>query len=84
MVRNLFILSLLSLVVAGCMGPKKGPSAVTDGGVDTGLVTTGLTPVNTAPAPASTLVPDAAPVAPAKKAPAKSKGTLPIKNAGDK
>ena len=31
MVRNLFVLSLLSFAIVGCMGPEKGPSPVTDG-----------------------------------------------------
>ena len=82
MVRNLFVLSLLSFAVVGCMGPKKGPSPVTDGGVDTTVLpAAGLVPVNT------TLTPDpapAAPAAPAKKAPAKSKGKLPLGNSSNK
>ncbi|NBR41830.1 MAG: hypothetical protein EBU04_02895 [Verrucomicrobia bacterium] len=82
MVRNLFVLSLLSFSVVGCMGPKKGPSAVTDGGIDNGIVpAAGLTPVTSVATPA----PEAAPAA--KKTtstPAKSKGRLPIKNAGNK
>ena len=38
MVRNLFVLSLLSAVLVGCMGPEKGPSPVTDGAGDANLV----------------------------------------------
>ena len=46
MVRNLFVLSLLSAVLVGCMGPEKGPSPVTDGAGDANLVpAAGLTPV---------------------------------------
>ena len=64
------------------MGPKKGPSAVTDGGIDNSIVpAAGLTPVTSVATPA----PEAAPAA--KKTtstPAKSKGRLPIKNAGNK
>jgi hypothetical protein len=78
MVRNLFVLSLLSFAVVGCMGPKKGPSPVTDGGLDTSVVpAAGLTPVN------PTLAPEPAPAAPVKKA-TKSKGKLPLGNAGNK
>ncbi len=82
MVRNLFVLSLLSFAVVGCMGPKKGPSPVTDGGVDTTAVpAAGLVPVATPDA--APVAPDA-PAAPAKKGPAKSKGKLPLGNTGDK
>ena len=59
MVRNLFVLSLLSFAIVGCMGPEKGPSPVTDGAagdlvpVAAGpfVVTPDLTPV---PAPTPT------------------------------
>lgn len=72
MVRNLFILSLLSLITAGCMGPEKGPSPVTDGAGDGGLVPVagdaGLVPVDNTPFPAP------APT----KGPTKSKGKLPL------
>ncbi len=82
MVRNLFVLSLLSFSVVGCMGPQKGPSAVSDGGIDNSIVTTGgVTPVTSVATPA----PAAAPTA--KKTPStatKSKGKLPINNAGNK
>ena len=78
MVRNLFVLSLVSVFFVGCFGPKKAPSPVTDGGLDTGLVAPpAAAPVALAPEPA----PD---VAATKKAPAKSKGKLPISNAGNK
>jgi hypothetical protein len=76
MVRNLFVLSLLSAVLVGCMGPEKGPSPVTDGAGDANLVpAAGLTPViapvvETAPAP--------------KKAPTKSKGKLPLNSNSSK
>jgi hypothetical protein len=76
MVRNLFVLSLLSISIVGCMGPEKGPSPVTDGAGDANLVpAAGLTPVAVVePAPAKT---------PAK-APAKSKGKLPLNSSSSK
>lgn len=77
MVRNLFVLSLLSAVLVGCMGPEKGPSPVTDGAGDANLVpAAGLTPV-VAP------VVESAP-APAAKAPVKSKGKLPLNSNSSK
>jgi hypothetical protein len=77
MVRNLFVLSLLSAILVGCMGPEKGPSPVTDGAGDANLVpAAGLTPV-VAP------VVEPAP-APAAKAPAKSKGKLPLNSNSSK
>ncbi|MEN9652668.1 MAG: hypothetical protein RL303_388 [Verrucomicrobiota bacterium] len=76
MVRNLFVLSLLSTAFVGCMGPEKGPSPVTDGAGDANLVpAAGLTPVaivEPAPAPAPT------------KAPTKSKGKLPLNSKSSK
>ncbi|MEO0039509.1 MAG: hypothetical protein RIS38_457 [Verrucomicrobiota bacterium] len=76
MVRNLFVLSLLSTAFVGCMGPEKGPSPVTDGAGDANLVpAAGLTPVaivEPAPAPAAT------------KAPAKAKGKLPLNSSSSK
>ena len=78
MVRNLFVLSLLSAVLVGCMGPEKGPSPVTDGAGDANLVpATGLTPV-IAP------VVEPAPTPAAKKAPTKSKGKLPLNSNSNK
>ena len=78
MVRNLFVLSLLSFAVVGCMGPKKGPSPVTDGAGDANLVpVAALTPV-AAPA----LTPEPAPAA--KKAPSKAKGKLPLNSKSSK
>jgi hypothetical protein len=77
MVRNLFVLSLLSFAVVGCMGPKKGPSPVTDGAGDAGLVPTALTPVA-----APVLAPEPAPSA--AKAPTKSKGKLPLNSSSSK
>jgi hypothetical protein len=85
MARKLFVLSALSLAFVGCLGPKKGPSPVSDGPaapapavivpIETGL--TAVTPVAPAPikaAPAKTTTP-------AKK----STGKLPIgNNAGNK
>lgn len=80
MARKLFVFSALSLAFVGCMGPKKGPSPVTDGPaavapavlvpIDTGL--TPITPV--APAPVKTTPAKA--TAPAKK----STGKLPLGN----
>ena len=76
MVRNLFVLSLLSTAFVGCMGPEKGPSPVTDGAGDANLVpAAGLAPVaivEPAPAPAPT------------KAPTKSKGKLPLNSKSSK
>jgi len=78
MVRNLFVLSLLSAVVVGCMGPEKGPSPVTDGAGEANLVPAGdLTPVV-----APVAVPGQA--AAAKKAPTKSKGKLPLNSSSSK
>lgn len=81
MVRNLFVLSLLSAVLVGCMGPEKGPSPVTDGAGDANLVpAAGLTPVV-----APVVEPVPAPAAPAaKKAPTKSKGKLPLNSNSSK
>jgi len=81
MVRNLFVLSLLSFAVVGCMGPKKGPSPVTDGAGDGNLVPTTLAPVAAAPA----LTPDPAPAPDApKKAGTKAKGKLPLNSSSSK
>lgn len=78
MARKLFVFSALSLAFVGCMGPKKGPSPVTDGPAAVAPailvpIDTGLTPVT--------------PVAPAKPTPAKptppakkSTGKLPLGN----
>ena len=78
MARNLFVLSLLSFVIVGCMGPEKGPSPVTDGAGDANLVpAAGLTPV------IAPVVAEPAP-APAAKAPAKSKGKLPLNSNSSK
>ena len=78
MVRNLFVLSLLSFAVVGCMGPKKGPSPVTDGAGDANLVpAAALTPVA-----APVLTPEPAPAA--KKAPSKAKGKLPLNSSSSK
>lgn len=82
MVRNLFVLSLLSFAVVGCLGPKKGPSPVTDGAGDGNLVPTALAPV--AAAPVLTPEPAPAPAAPAKKAATKSKGKLPLNSSSSK
>jgi hypothetical protein len=82
MVRNLFVLSLLSFSVVGCMGPQKGPSAVSDGGIDNSIVPAGgVTPVTSVatPAPAAATAAKKTP-----SSPAKSNGRLPINNAGNK
>ena len=79
MVRNLFVLSLLSFAVVGCMGPKKGPSPVTDGAGDGNLVPTTLAPIAAAPV----LTPEPAPTA-AKKAATKSKSKLPLNSSSSK
>lgn len=81
MVRNLFVLSLLSFAVVGCMGPKKGPSPVTDGAGDANLVPAPVAPV--AAAPVLTPEPAPAPAAPTKAAP-KSKGKLPLNSKSNK
>ena len=78
MARNLFVLSLLSFAIVGCMGPEKGPSPVTDGAGDANLVpTTGLTPVISP-------VVEPAPTPAPKKAPTKSKGKLPLNSNSNK
>jgi len=86
MVRNLIVSSVLAIALTSCMGPKKGPSPVTDGGFDGNtLPAAGLTPVvtptTTTPAPVATNNATPAP-APAKKK--KSAGNLPISNPGNK
>jgi hypothetical protein len=77
MVRNLFVLSLLSFAVVGCMGPKKGPSPVTDGAGAGDLVPTTLTPVAVTPV----LAPEPAPSK--KAAPTKGK-KLPLNSSSSK
>lgn len=79
MVRNLFVLSLLSFAVVGCMGPKKGPSPVTDGAGSGDLVPATLTPVAVTPV----LAPEPAPAAATKAAPAKAK-KLPLNSSSSK
>ncbi len=79
MVRNLFVLSLLSFGFVGCMGPEKGPSPVTDGAGAGDLVPAALTPVAVAPA----LAPEAAPAA-KKATPTKAKGKLPLNSKSSK
>ena len=79
MVRNLFVLSLLSFAVVGCMGPAKGPSPVTDGAASD-LVPASVTPVAVTPV----LAPEPAPAAPKKAAPTKAKGKLPLNSKSSK
>jgi hypothetical protein len=76
MARKLFVISALSLAFVGCMGPKKGPSPVTDGPATVSPailvpIDTGLTPVT----PVTPVAP-AKPTTPAKK----STGKLPLGN----
>ena len=78
MVRNLFVLSLLSFAIVGCMGPEKGPSPVTDGAASD-LVPVSAGPIAVTPA----LTPDVAP-APTKAAPTKAKGKLPLNSSSSK
>ena len=79
MVRNLFVLSLLSFAVVGCMGPQKGPSPVTDGAASD------LAPIAAAPVVVtSVLTPEPTPAAPKKAAPTKAKGKLPLNSKSSK
>ena len=80
MVRNLFVLSLLSFAVVGCMGPQKGPSPVTDGAASD-LIPASAAPVAVTPV----LTPEPAPAAPKKAAaPTKAKGKLPLNSKSSK
>jgi len=79
MVRNLFVLSLLSFVVVGCMGPAKGPSPVTDGAASD------LVPFSAGPTVVTpVLTPEPTPVAAKKPAPTKAKGKLPLNSKSSK
>jgi hypothetical protein len=79
MVRNLFVLSLLSFAVVGCMGPEKGPSPVTDGAASD------LLPVSAGPLVVTpVLAPEPAPAAAKKAAPTKAKGKLPLNSKSSK
>ena len=80
MVRNLFVLSLLSFGFVGCMGPEKGPSPVTDGAGTGDLVPAALTPIAVTPV----LSPEPAPAAAKKAAPTKAKGKLPLNSNSSK
>jgi hypothetical protein len=78
MVRNLFVLSLLSFAIVGCMGPEKGPSPVTDGAASD------LVPFSAGPTVVTPiLTPEPAP-APTKSAPTKAKGKLPLNSNSSK
>jgi len=78
MVRNLFVLSLLSFAIVGCMGPEKGPSPVTDGAASD------LVPFSAGPTVVTPiLTPEPAP-APTKAAPTKAKGKLPLNSNSSK
>ncbi len=73
MARKLFVFSALSLAFIGCMGPKKGPSPVTDGPATVSPAI--LVPIDTGLTPVTPVAP-AKPTAPAKK----STGKLPLGN----
>jgi hypothetical protein len=79
MVRNLFVLSLLSFALVGCMGPAKGPSPVTDGAASD-LVPFSAAPIVVTPV----LTPEPAPAAAKKGAPTKAKGKLPLNSKSSK
>jgi len=79
MVRNLFVLSLLSFAIVGCMGPEKGPSPVTDGAASD-LVPFSAGPVTVTP----DLTPEPSLAAPTKAAPTKAKGKLPLNSNSSK
>ena len=74
MVRNLFVLSLLSFAIVGCMGPEKGPSPVTDGAASD------LVPFSAGP----TVVTPVLTPEPALAAPTKAKGKLPLNSNSSK
>ena len=79
MVRNLFVLSLLSFAIVGCMGPAKGPSPVTDGAASD------LVPFSAGPTVVTpVLSPEPAPAAAKKAAPTKAKGKLPLNSNSSK
>ncbi len=79
MVRNLFVLSLLSFALVGCMGPAKGPSPVTDGAASD------LVPFSAGPTVVTpVLTPEPAPAAGKKAAPTKAKGKLPLNSKSNK
>ena len=81
MVRNLFVLSLLSFALVGCMGPAKGPSPVTDGAASD------LVPFSAGPTvvtPVLTPEPTPAPAAAKKGAATKAKGKLPLNSNSSK
>jgi hypothetical protein len=73
MARKLFVISALSLAFVGCMGPKKGPSPVTDGPATVSPAI--LVPIDTGLTPVTPVAP-AKPTTPAKK----STGKLPLGN----
>jgi hypothetical protein len=73
MARKLFVISALSLAFIGCMGPKKGPSPVTDGPATVSPAI--LVPIDTGLTPVTPVAP-AKPTTPAKK----STGKLPLGN----
>ena len=73
MARKLFVFSALSLAFIGCMGPKKGPSPVTDGPATVSPAI--LVPIDTGLTPVTPVAP-AKPTTPAKK----STGKLPLGN----
>lgn len=82
MARNLFVLSLLSIFLVGCLGPEKAPSPATDGGAAFIPTTLNETFPSLAPAPAPAPVPK--PVTKPAPKPAGKSTNLPIRNAGNK
>ena len=75
MARKLFVLSVLTFTLVGCMGPEKGPSPVTD---------TGLSGFGNAPA-FDTLTPlSPSSSAATKSTSKKSKGKLPLNSSSQK
>jgi hypothetical protein len=73
MARKLFVLSVLTFTLVGCMGPEKGPSPVTD---------TGLSGFGNGPA-FDTLTP-LSPSSTSKTTAKKSKGKLPLNSSSQK
>jgi hypothetical protein len=77
MARKLFVLSVLTFTLVGCMGPEKGPSPVTD---------TGLSGFGNAPAfePLTPLTPTKSSSTATKSTANKSKGKLPLNSSSQK
>ena len=77
MARKLFVLSVLTFTLVGCMGPEKGPSPVTD---------TGLSGFGNAPAfdTLTPLSPTNSSSTATKSTAKKSKGKLPLNSSSQK